>query len=547
MLLASCACHCLHCLSQCLQCLRRVPHCLSWRRAETWASWGRVGILVAALGLGLERAGAEELGRLLSAGAHIRASQLQMHVATLADDSLEGREAGSRGGRAAGAYLLQQFQRSLEAVGGQLQVQPFGAGYRNLLGQLEGSDPQRHSEYVLLGAHYDHLGYGSARNSLGPIGYIHNGADDNASGTAAVLEILDAFSRSGLRPARTVLFALWDGEEKGLLGSQHWVHHPTVPLQQVKLAINLDMVGRLRDRRVEVYGTRTMTGLRSLVSHANSDLGLRLDFLWKLEPNGDHHTFFSRQIPIVMFHTGLHDQYHRPSDDAELINAAGLELVARLVFGTVVRAAEAPLGSFRTLSRQEGLAARRTFEQPLAPPPARLGISWSPVPTGSSGLRVTSVRPGSPADEAGVRVGDVLVRFGQQSVEDSVTLQRAVLASEPDVTLEILRQDEPEPVALPARLAGPPGRLGLSWRENSGELGTVTVVRVLRQSPADRAGLRVADRIHRIAGEAFRDRQQFAELARSRPLPMEMLIEREGQLHVLTLPAGTEAVSAPSP
>ena len=124
-------------------------------------------------------------------------------------------------------------------------------------------------------------------------------------------------------PHGRVLFALWDGEEKGLLGSQHWVHHPTVPLQQLKLAINLDMVGRLRDQRVEVYGTRSMTGLRSLVSHANSDLGLRLDFLWKLEPNGDHHTFFSRQIPIVMFHTGLHDQYHRPSDDAELDQCRG--------------------------------------------------------------------------------------------------------------------------------------------------------------------------------------------------------------------------------
>jgi hypothetical protein len=478
------------------------------------------------------------LERILSARSRIQANQLQAHVTTLADDTFEGREAGSRGGRAAGNYLLQQFQESLQAADGQFQVQSFGAGYRNLLGKLEGSDPRLKTEYVLLGAHYDHVGYGSFRNSLGPIGYIHNGADDNASGTAAVLEVLEAFSRSGLRPARSALFALWDGEEKGLLGSQHWVRHPTVPLKQVKLVINLDMVGRLRNQRVEVYGTRSMVGLRSLVSHANRDLGLRLDFLWKLEPNGDHHTFFSRQIPIVMFHTGLHGQYHRPSDDAELINAAGLETVSRLVFGTLAQAAESPLGDFRQRSWQEGPAARRIFEQPLPPLPGRLGISWSTAKTDSGGFRITSVRFGSPAGQAGIRIDDVLTHFREQPVEDSASFQRAVLAAEPEVTLTVLREDEPDPIDLPVQLAGQPLRLGFTWRENSGELGTVTVVRVVRHSPADQAGLRVKDRIHRIAGRTFRDRHEFAESARSRPLPLEMLIEREGQLQVVTLPAG---------
>ena len=392
------------------------------------------------------------------------ARNLERHVTTLADDTFEGREAGSRGGRAAGTYLLQHFQHSLETIGGQVQVQSFGAGYRNLLGTLEGSDPDRKQEFLLLGAHYDHVGYGTARNSYGPLGRIHNGADDNASGTAAVLTILEAFSSTGYQPSRSILFALWDAEEKGMLGSEHWANHPTVPRSQLKLAVNLDMVGRLRNQRVEVLGTRSMAGLRSLVSRANQGLGLRLDFVWPLEPNGDHHTFFSRQIPVVMFHTGLHDEYHRPSDDADFINTDGLEEVSQLVFSTLAEAAESPLSGFRSESQQEGQLAREAFERPLPPPEPRLGLSWSATPTESGTLRVTSVRSDSPADRAGIRVGDLLLQFGGRPISSSEALQRAVLQSESEVTVQIQREEGAEPVTLPVRLAGARLRLGLSWR-----------------------------------------------------------------------------------
>jgi Zn-dependent M28 family amino/carboxypeptidase len=120
--------------------------------------------------------------------------------------------------------------------------QLFGPGYRNILGIIPGSDPALSNQFVLISAHYDHVGYGTRRNSNGPIGYIHNGADDNASGTAAVLELVEAFQRLAIPPRRSVLFVLWDGEEKGLLGSLHWLSYPTVALENVRLMINLDMV-----------------------------------------------------------------------------------------------------------------------------------------------------------------------------------------------------------------------------------------------------------------------------------------------------------------
>lgn len=502
-----------------------------------------VPICLAGLLLTVHSSLAVELEQLLSTRAFIRAERLREHVQTLADDTLEGREAGTRGGRAAGGYVLQEFEKSLAAAGGRLEVQSFGTGYRNILGVLDGSDSQLRGEYVLIGAHYDHVGFGTVQNSYGPLGLIHNGADDNASGTAAILMLLEALSQTELRPSRSVVFALWDAEEKGLLGSKYWIDHPTVPLSQLRLVINLDMIGRLRDQQVDVYGTRSMANLRGLISRANRDPGLRLNFLWKIEPNGDHYSFFSRRIPVVMFHTGLHDQYHRPSDDVEWINSAGLGTVAELVFGTLVEATEAPLGSFRSEAPQEGEAARKTFERPLASLPPRLGISWRTEPGAAPGLQVTAVRLGSPADRAGIRVGDSIRKFADQVITDTASLQRAVVRAPSDVALEIQRGDES--LTLSVSLDGTPSRLGLSWRTNSAEPGTVTVIRVVPHSPADRAGLKLADRIHQIGGKSFADSRTFAELAHSLPLPLDLLIERNGRFQSIKLPDEPIALHTP--
>ena len=201
----------------------------------------------------------------------IRIADLKPHIATLASDTLQGREGGSAGGQAASAYLIQQLrQRGFSTAANGLDVQEFPGGMRNVLATVPGSDARRRDEVVIVCAHFDHVGFGTSRNSRGPIGQVHNGADDNASGVAGMLEVIEAIRSLPHPPRRTLLFAFWDGEEKGLLGSKHWVSSPTQPLKQIKLVINSDMIGRLRPEGVELTGTRAARGLRQFVSEANS-------------------------------------------------------------------------------------------------------------------------------------------------------------------------------------------------------------------------------------------------------------------------------------
>ncbi|MFW6170979.1 MAG: M28 family peptidase, partial [Planctomycetota bacterium] len=344
----------------------------------------------------------------------ITASELDHHVDVLADDSFEGREAGTHGGRAAGRYLSEVMEdNGIEPAGedgGYFQL--FGDGYRNLLGMIRGRDPKLQHKYIVVSAHYDHVGYGTHQNSFGPIGQIHNGADDNASGTAGVLEVMQAFSILPEPPRCSVLFAFWDGEEKGLLGSKHFVRYPTVPLEDLVMVLNCDMIGRLREGRLEVYGTRTAGGLRRLVCGANIESEMCLDFVWDIQPNSDHYPFFQHDVPFLMFHTGLHDNYHRPGDDAELINYKGVRRVAELLFRVTYELSDSPrLVSFREQARRESNHTRSQFEQAAPPAPARLGVSWSRNDAGP-GLQLTQVTSGSPADQGGLRVGDRLLELG---------------------------------------------------------------------------------------------------------------------------------------
>ena len=239
----------------------------------------------------------------------------------MADDTFEGRSAGSRGGRAAAGYLRQRLRSSgLEPGASGKYIQPFHGNYQNLLAVLPGTgapsetEGVRKHETIIVGAHYDHVGYGNRQNSNGPVGYIHNGADDNASGVATLLEVIDAMTHMDFRPQRSILFAFWDGEENGLLGSKYWITHPTVPTSSISLMINIDMVGRMRDSRLEVIGSRLAYGMRKLLSSPRLPADMWLDFTWELKDNSDHWSFLEQQIPAVCLHTGLHDDYHRPSD-----------------------------------------------------------------------------------------------------------------------------------------------------------------------------------------------------------------------------------------
>jgi hypothetical protein len=465
------------------------------------------------------------------------------HVGVLADDTFEGREAGSRGGQAAAGYLDAQFRKLglLPAGSGRTYHQMFGSGYRNLLGMLEGADPALRQEVIVVGAHYDHVGYGTPSNSYGPLGYIHNGADDNASGVAGLLEIVEGFVQSGVRPRRSIVFALWDGEEKGLLGSKHWLEEPTLPRERVKFFINTDMIGRLREERLEIIGTRSGWGLRSLVSRQNRETNLLLDFSWEMKADSDHQSFYAKQIPVLMLHTGLHGEYHRPSDDIHTLNVPGLQRVTRFMFNVVYAlASEEQVTQFRAKSQQESPETQKTVERGLPPLPGRLGVSWDAGDPGP-GLRVTHVAPGSAAQQAGVRPSDRLVKFAGRAIVDGNQLRSLVLRGVNPISMTLLRAGSETPLELAINLAGNPVRWGMSWRVDDAEPGTAIVSRIVPSSPADAAGLQVNDRVVALYGEPIGDLQQFQQRIARAAGPLQLLVERSGRLSEVELVVPEEA------
>lgn len=386
----------------------------------------------------------------------ITEDELYKHVEVLADDVYEGRGAGSRGGHAAAQYLLGQLKlEGLKPAGDNGDfVQTCANDGRNILVLLPGDDPLVEKEVIVVGAHYDHVGYGKSNNSFGPYGQIHNGADDNASGTSALLEMIEAFATSGLKTRRSILFAFWDGEERGLVGSKHWIAHPTLPIERVKLAITIDMVGRLRDERLLVLGTRSGYGLRRLFCNTVDD-PLWLDFSWELSANSDHWPFLEHGIPIALIHTGLHSDYHRPTDDVEKINRGGMREVSRYLLASVIRVAnEDRLPKFRVSAKRETEKMRRAMEQPLPAaslttwpanlPPPRLGITWRDDEAEPGSVLLTRVVDGTPAAAAGMQPGDRIDELDGQPFTDGAALRTAIHslldAGHPELTMLIERR-----------------------------------------------------------------------------------------------------------
>lgn len=382
--------------------------------------------------------------------------ELYQHVEVLADDVYEGRAAGSRGGHAAAQYILDQIKPYGLTSGSDdgNYVQTFNDDCRNVLMLLPGDDRLVEQEVVVVGAHYDHVGYGRNSNSFGPTGQIHNGADDNASGTSVLLETIEAFAQSGLKTRRTILFAFWDSEEKGLLGSRYWIKHPTLPLDHVKLNVTIDMVGRLRDERLLVLGTRSGYGLRRLLCDSADD-PLQLDFSWEISENSDHWPFLERGIPIALMHTGLHSDYHRPTDDVEKINRAGMREVSRYLFASLVSVANADqLPRFRSAGRRESDSMRRALEKPLPAaslatwpanePKPRLGVTWREDEAEPGSVLLIRVVDGTPAAAAGLALGDRIIEFAGKPFADGATLRTAIHAEldagRTEITMQVERR-----------------------------------------------------------------------------------------------------------
>jgi hypothetical protein len=391
------------------------------------------------------------------------AERIQRDIAYLADDRLEGRGTGTAGNDTAAAWLarrhatlgltpltadtstarcraesaaaacrsfLQRFMaRGIEAAhAGRSQ------GYRtqNVVALVPGHDPVLRNEYVVIGAHFDHLGRSSASAMDPEAGsFVRNGADDNASGTAAALELARLFAAKPSR--RSVIIAHFSGEELGLLGSQWFVQHSPVPLENVVAMLNFDMVGRLRGDRLIVYGVGTARQLPALLDSANVEPRLRISTIADGFGPSDHSSFYAKGIPVLHFFTDLHDDYHKSTDDTWKINAPG---VARVV-ALSERVARA------IADRPEPITPVRTAAAPRATGGGSnvyLGTIPDMAASESAGLRLTGVRAGSPADKAGLAAGDVIVGLGGRPVKDLYSYSDALYAHQPGQQIEIVYQ-----------------------------------------------------------------------------------------------------------
>jgi hypothetical protein len=325
-----------------------------------------------------------------------------------------------------------------------VDIETTRATVNNVLAYL----PGKSDEYVILGAHYDHLGYGNY-DSLAPsqIGQIHPGADDNASGTAGLLELARLLAPKKGQFERGILFASFAGEELGLLGSAEWVKQPTLPLAKAVAMLNMDMIGRIKDGKVFVGGVGTGSGFPELLARASANSGFKMEYSQGGYAASDHTSFVAQKIPVLFFFSGLHSDYHKPSDTWEKIDATD---AAKLV--DVVEAAATQLASEPERPKFQVVAEEK-------PPGGGGGGGYGPyfgsIPDFGqveTGVRFSDVKPGSPAAKAGLKGGDILIQFGDKPIKNlydfTDALRRSKVGDEVQVT--VLRDGKP--MTVPVKL-----------------------------------------------------------------------------------------------
>jgi hypothetical protein len=322
----------------------------------------------------------------------------------------------------------------------------------NVVGVLPGFDPVLKEESIVIGAHYDHIGFGHfGTRDTSTEGQIHHGADDNASGTAVLIDLARRLSQIEPKPARTIIFAAFSGEEVGLLGSRHYVHYPPKRISSTKAMLNLDMVGRLSENRLTVFGARSAKELSGIITEEARSLGLEIT-----ESDGigrsDHMSFYNKKIPSLHFFTGVHSDYHRPSDTWEKLKVDGMAKISDLVLATAQRVANAkePLSFVSLPSRppaNEGEASRS------------YGAYLGSIPDfggNIDGVRLAGVTDGSPAALAGLSEGDVIVKLAETTIQNLEDLTAALRSRKPgdEVEIVVLRSGSPLSVKATLRSRG---------------------------------------------------------------------------------------------
>ena len=359
-------------------------------------------------------------------------NKIKEDVSFLADDKLEGRQTGTKGEKAAADYIASRFKSlGLEEKGTNGYFQEFSFKPKtdphsqvkftevntdstitgtNIIGFIDNNA----KETIVVGAHYDHLGYGSEGSLYrGEDKAIHNGADDNASGVAVMLNLASKLKNSD--KGNNYLFMAFSGEEMGLLGSNYFVKNATINTDSINYMINMDMVGRLKqDSTLAVYGVGTSPIFKQVISASNKNFKI-IENESGVGPS-DHTSFYLNDIPVLHFFTGQHEDYHKPSDDSDKLNYEGMEIISNYIFDIIT-----------DLDDNGELAFRKTKNESEETP--RFKVTLGVVPDymfDGEGMRIDGVSEDKPAQKAGLEKGDIVVQLGEHEVKDMMGYMKAL-------------------------------------------------------------------------------------------------------------------------
>jgi hypothetical protein len=361
----------------------------------------------------------------------ISSAEVKKHIAYLASDQLKGRGTASPEETVAAEYIAGEFKKyKLQPKGNRGYFYDFtfktpanphdtiGTGEekksKDVVGFLD-----NHAAYtIVIGAHYDHLGLGQDHNSLdaNPEGKIHNGADDNASGTSGVLELARYFSSNKKNTKYNLLFICFSGEELGLIGSKKWCEKPTLALDNINYMINLDMIGRLNDstKKLIIYGVGTSPVWVPLIERLQSSFSIKKDSSG-IGPS-DQTSFYLKNIPVLHFFTGQHSDYHKPSDDVEKINTEGEKKVLELIVKVVEETETMPKLQFTATKNPDTKTTGFKVTMGVMPDYAFEG----------KGMRIDGVTDNKPAFKAGVKQGDIVIQLGDDPVDSVQSYMKAL-------------------------------------------------------------------------------------------------------------------------
>lgn len=362
------------------------------------------------------------------------------HIKTLSSDAMKGRGTGKEGEKLAADYIQAQFKKLKLKPKGEngtyVQAFPFkggahGEGEAGVANNIAGFLDNKAANTIIIGAHYDHLGTGDQGSSLdaNPQEKIHNGADDNASGVAGVIELARFLTTNKIVEKNNFLFLCFSGEELGLFGSKYFTEHPTLDLVNVTYMINMDMIGRLdpQTKILMVHGTGTSPVWEPLVKKLES-----ADVKIKTDSSGtgpsDHTSFYLKNIPVLHFFTGSHSDYHKPSDDWEKINLKGEADVLVLIGKLILELNGEPKLAFLP-TKTKATGTRSAFK-----------VTMGVMPSYSSdveGLKVDGVSEGKPAQKAGILAGDVIIQMGDLVIKDIQNYMEALGKFEKGQTIPV--------------------------------------------------------------------------------------------------------------